>query len=125
MRRGGLRALARLVAAGVAAAAVGRLTVGAGAWRGVVVAAVIGTAVTAGARRRMTASWSLSLGAVAVAVAAVWVSEPAGRWHGLPSPASLRHLAQALRTVGAFHFPMAGTAGVVVTAALLAGMLSV
>lgn len=118
--------LSLLAVALIGAGAVGRLTTGGAAWRGVVLTAVVGEALTAVASRRLSASWSSVVGTVAVAVSAVWVSAPAGAlWHGLPDPGTLRTLGRDLRAVGAVHFPMAGRPGVVLICALVAGVAAV
>jgi transglutaminase-like putative cysteine protease len=110
----------------IGAAAVGRLTTAGAAWRGVVVTAIVGEAVTALFSRRLSAAGSAIAGTAAVAVTAVWISVPAGaRWHGLPSVTTLRVLDHALRSMGPVHFPLAGGPGVVLICALVAGVAGV
>jgi transglutaminase-like putative cysteine protease len=127
-RRAG-RAVTELALLGVAvigAAAIGRLMTGGAAWRGVVLTAVVGEALTAVAGRRLSAPWSSVVGTAGVALSAVWLAAPArALWHGLPDPGTLRILGRDLRAVGSVHFPMAGRPGVVLIAALIAGVAGV
>jgi len=106
--------------------AVGRLTTSGGAWRDVVAAAVVGEALTAVASRRLSGAWSSVVGTAGVALAAVWLSAPAGAlWHGLPNLTTLRILGRQLRAVGPVHLPVAGGAGVVLIGMVVAGVAGV
>jgi transglutaminase-like putative cysteine protease len=126
MSRRAVTELSLLAVAVIGAAAIGRLTTGGSAWRGVVVTAIVGEALTAVGRRRLSASWSSVIGTAGAAVSAVALSAPfRTTWHGLPTIRSLRVLDHALRAVGTVHFPMADTVGVVLICSLVAGVAAV
>jgi transglutaminase-like putative cysteine protease len=114
-----------LAAALIGAASIARLTTGNAAWRAVLVTAVVGAMVTAGASRRLSTSWSVVAGTVAVVLTAVWVSVPGATRGGLPTPTTLRTLDRALKAVGGVHVPMTSRTGVVLTCALVAGVMAV
>ncbi len=114
-----------LAVALIGAASIARLTTGKATWRAVLVTAVVGAVVTAGAGRRVPRSWSIVAGTVAVVLTATWTSVPAATRDGLPTPTTWRTLDHALKAVGSVHVPMTARTGVVLTCALVAGVMAV
>ncbi len=113
-------ALCRMVAGGVGGAASGPVLVTAAA--GCVVPGVL-------LWRQVRAPLAAAVGAVAVALVALWSTVPGATRGGLPTATTLRIVRSDLRAsradLSAFRVPLHASPGIVVLGALLAGMTAV